>query len=96
MNKTRIEDLFGKYFEQLAIDIGNIKSVLFDSIDVTNFIAINPLSGKYALITKIKKTTDLDKFNDLFGIGLDFHPEQRLTQTIIITSDVKFHITFGT
>lgn len=42
MNETRIEDLFGKNAKQFAINVGYIKLILFNSINITNFIAIDP------------------------------------------------------
>lgn len=55
MNEARIEDLLRENFEQFTIYIGNIELILFDSIDITDFIAIDPFGCQNALIRDSKR-----------------------------------------
>lgn len=43
MNEAGVEDLLGKNLKQFTINIGNVEFILFNSLHITNFIAIDPL-----------------------------------------------------
>lgn len=60
MNETRVEDLLRENFEQFTIYIGNIESILFNSIDITNFITIDPFGRQNPLIKDINVSVTLD------------------------------------
>lgn len=53
VNKTGIENLFGKHVEQLFIDVGNVEFVTFDLFNVAYFVSINPLGGENTMCRQI-------------------------------------------